>query len=495
MYLPAFEAAVEAGVATLMTGFNDLGGTPTTSTKDLINGWLKSDKGFDGMVVSDWGSIADLEYFGVSADKKAAAKKALLSGVDMAMTNEAYEGHLEGLVSLEPALEDAINEATSRVLLAKFKAGLFEKPYVDPNVHKHILRHPEHIMDALELAEQSMVLLKNRDNLLPLSDKDLKVAVIGPHAHSKRQHLGSWCLDGKAEDVTSIAEGTAKIAPNIDLLTEESSFSDEMVECAHRADVVVLCVGESHRRTGEARNIAELTLPPGQEQLIEAIGQTGKPLIVVQCTGRPVPSPMTERYADALLQAWQSGTETGLAVARLLFGQAVPSGKLSMTVPRSTGQIPMYYGRKQIGKKRDFLDYMPYKDSPESPLYPFGFGLSYTQFSYRNLSVERSTLGTEQTQTVSVTVENTGGVAALETVQCYIRRKAATTTRPLRELKAFEKVHLAPGESRVVEFELTPKQLSYYGAEKCFKNDEGDIEVFVGSSSEAKHSVSFAVKD
>lgn len=269
VYLPAFEAAVEAGVATLMTGFNDLGGTPTTSTKDLINGWLKSDKGFDGMVVSDWGSIADLEYFGVSADKKAAAKKALLSGVDMAMTNEAYEGHLEGLVSLEPALEDAINEATSRVLLAKFKAGLFEKPYVDPNVHKHILRHPEHIMDALELAEQSMVLLKNRDNLLPLSDKDLKVAVIGPHAHSKRQHLGSWCLDGKAEDVTSIAEGTAKIAPNIDLLTEESSFSDEMVECAHRADVVVLCVGESHRRTGEARNIAELTLPPGQEQLIE----------------------------------------------------------------------------------------------------------------------------------------------------------------------------------------------------------------------------------
>ncbi|GAM62113.1 beta-glucosidase [Vibrio ishigakensis] len=170
-------------------------------------------------------------------------------------------------------------------------------------------------------------------------------------------------MDGKAEDVTSIAEGIAKIAPHIELLTEASSFSDEMVECAHRADVVVLCVGESHRRTGEARNIAELTLPPGQEQLIEAIGQTGKPLVVVQCTGRPVPSPMTERYADALLQAWQSGTETGLAVARLLFGQSVPSGKLSMTVPRSTGQIPMYYGRKQIGKKRDFLDYMPYKDS------------------------------------------------------------------------------------------------------------------------------------
>ncbi|GEA61199.1 glycoside hydrolase family 3 N-terminal domain-containing protein [Vibrio comitans] len=493
VYLPAFEAAVDAGVATLMTGFNDLGGTPTTSAESLINGWLKSDKGFEGMVVSDWGSISDLEYFGVSADKQAAAKKALLSGVDMAMTNDAYEGHLERQVLQEPDLADAIDEATRRVLLAKFKVGLFERPYVDPNGHKHLLRHPEHVTDALALAEQSMVLLKNRDDLLPLSTIGLKVAVLGPHAHSKRQHLGSWCLDGKAEDVTSIAEGITRVVPDVEVLTEASSFSDEMVECAHRADVVVLCVGESHRRTGEARNIAELTLPPGQEQLIEAIGQIGKPLVVVQCTGRPVPSPMTERYADALLQAWQSGTETGLAVAHLLFGKAVPSGKLSMTVPRSTGQIPMYYGRKQIGKKRDYQEYMPYKDLSETPLYPFGYGLSYTQFGYSNLSVALNELSQDQTQTVSVEVKNLGEKSALETVQCYIRRKVATTTRPLRELKAFDKIQLAPGESKLIEFKLTPELLSYYGIDSCFSNDEGDVEVYVGGSSECSLFTSFSI--
>ena len=270
-------------------------------------------------------------------------------------------------------------------------------------------RAEEHVDKALELAEQCVVMLKNREQVLPLPKKGVKLAVLGPHAHSKRQHLGSWCLDGKAEDVTSIFEGVVTAAPEIEVITESAVFSDEMVEQAHRADIVVLCVGESHRRTGEARNVAELALPAGQEELITAIGQTGKPLIVVQCTGRPLPSPATEQYADALLYAWQSGTETGKAVARILFGDTAPSGKLPMSVPRSTGQVPIYYARKPIGKMRAFQEYMPYKDQRDTPLYPFGFGLTYTRFAYSDVSVLSPVLTEQDNQTVSVTVTNTRG--------------------------------------------------------------------------------------
>ncbi|WP_338418092.1 glycoside hydrolase family 3 C-terminal domain-containing protein [Vibrio breoganii] len=494
VYLPAFASAVEAGVATLMTAFNDLGGTPTSSASKLINGWLREGNGFDGMIVSDWGSIADLEYFGVTKDGAGAAKKALLAGIDMAMTNEAYEDHLAQLVENDPKLMEAINLATSRVLEAKFKVGLFENPYVDPDRHKTILRHPDHVAQALDLAEQSIVMLKNDNQVLPLRDKAYKVAVIGPHAHSKRQHLGSWCLDGKTGDVTSIAEGISNLVKNVEVLTEHATFSDEMVECANSADVVLLCVGESQRRNGEARNIAELTLPPGQEELIEAIGDTGKPLIVVQCTGRPIPSPMTERYADALLQAWQSGTETGTAVARLLFGEVSPSGKLPMTVPRSTGQIPMYYARKPIGKMRGFPEYHPYKDSLETPLYPFGFGLSYSQFEFGDVTLSHAMVAPNEDQQVLVTVTNLGSVIASETVQCYIRRKVASTTRPVKELKAFKKVTLEPAESIQVKLTLTPESLAYYGAEERFTNDAGEIDVFIGNDSNAPLSATFTIQ-
>ncbi|WP_394239652.1 glycoside hydrolase family 3 N-terminal domain-containing protein [Vibrio astriarenae] len=493
VYLPPFKAAVESGVATLMTGFNDLGGTPTTSAKPLIRSWLKGQQAFDGMVVSDWGSISDLAYFGVTDGPSSSAERALDAGVDMAMTHEAYSDHLEGVIAEKPALQEQLDDAVRRVLLAKFRAGLFENPYADPELHKSVLRHPEHVDKALNVAQESMVLLKNNNAILPLSNQAHKVAVIGPHAHSKRQHLGSWCLDGEASDVTSIAEGIKKVASQVEILTDSDAFSDEMVECARRADVVVLCVGESHRRTGEARNIAELSLPAGQEELIEAIAYASKPLIVVQCTGRPVPSKAIERYADALLYAWQSGTETGEAVARILFGEVSPSGKLPMTVPRSTGQIPVYYGRKQIGKKRDFLDYMPYKDEQESPLYPFGFGLSYSHFSYSDLRVQHAKLVASQTQKVSVIVENIGTVKAAEVAQCYIRRKVASTTRPLRELKGFNKVELEPGEKAEVVFELTSEDLAFYGNSHCLKNELGEIELYVGGSSEADLAASFTV--
>ncbi|MGF1735949.1 glycoside hydrolase family 3 N-terminal domain-containing protein [Photobacterium satsumensis] len=484
VYLPPFAAAVDAGVETVMSGFNDLGGTPVSGSQSLINGWLKSEQGFDGMVISDWGSISDLAYFGIAKDAEGAAEHALKAGVDMAMTNEAYEDHLQALLDKEAIDIALVDESVRRVLRTKFQAGLFERPYVDEFKHKSVMRHPEHLAEAQTVAEQSMVLLKNNQDLLPIDAKPMTIAVIGPHAHSKRQHLGSWCLDGRTEDVTSIYEGikawTSKLDCTFELLTEEAAFTDEMVECAHRADIVILCTGESHRRTGEARNIAELTLPAGQEELIRAIGEVGKPLVVVQCTGRPVPSAATEQYADALLYAWQSGTETGHAVARLLFGDVSPSGRLPMSVPRSTGQIPMYYARKPLGKMRDFQDYQPYKDQKDTPLYPFGFGLTYGEFEYSNLRLNQAGMTADETLEATVTLHNKGTHTATEVVQCYIRQQVASTTRPVRELKDFCRVTLEPGESKDVTLALPAEKLCFYGLEKTFSLEPSTVEVYVG---------------
>ncbi|RJX71954.1 beta-glucosidase [Vibrio sinensis] len=485
IYLPPFSAAIDAGVATIMSGFNDLGGTPVSGSRALLRDWLKNQQAFSGMVVSDWGSISDLEYFGVASDAKSAAALALRAGVDMAMTHEAYDDHLEVLVSTDPELLAFIDDAVSRVLATKFKAGLFERPYVDPEQHKEVLGKPEHSELALSLAEQSLVLLKNQSQCLPLRDSGLTVAVIGPHASSQRQHLGSWCLDGDENDVVSIIDGLRCASKQNKIITDNAAFTDEMVECAHRADVVVLCVGESHRRTGEARNIAELALPAGQEAMIEAIGRVGKPLVVVQCTGRPVPSPAIEQYADALIYAWQSGTQTGNAVARVIYGLTNPSGKLAMTVPRSTGQIPMYYARKILGKMRAYQEYQPYKDCFESPLYPFGFGLSYSQFSYGALQCETN-IRLGENLTFSVEVTNYSQNEGQETVQCYLAQTGTSTTRPRRELKAFQKVSLLAGETQRVEFVISPQDMSYYGIESCFTQEMGKLFVYVGGDSEAE---------
>ncbi|MEZ8723688.1 glycoside hydrolase family 3 N-terminal domain-containing protein [Vibrio pomeroyi] len=489
VHLPPFAAAVKAGVATMMSGFNDLGGTPVTGSHPLIRDWLKGEHKFDGMVVSDWGSISDLEYFQVAKDPSAAALKALDAGVDMAMTHEAYEDTLEELVTSNPSLQESLDEAVYRVLLTKFRAGLFERPYIDPELHKSVLGLEEHKQKALELTQESMVLLKNDGDLLPLNLKGLTIAVIGPHAHSQRQHLGSWCLDGNADDVATITDGIQAAAPENTVITDSSAFSDDMMECAHRGDVVVLCVGESHRRTGEARNIAELVLPPGQEELIEAIGKTGKPLVVVQCTGRPVPSAKIEQYAQSLIYAWQSGTETGNAVGNLLFGHSNPSGKLTMTVPRSTGQIPMYYGRKPIGKMRAYQEYMPYKNEQDTPLYPFGFGLSYSQFEYGKLTVVTPEITENENLIVEVEVENTSAIAGQEVVQCYISRQVSSTTRPQRELKAFTKCCLEGHERKTVRLEIDADDLKFYGSQACFMYEKGEVDVYVGGSSLAMDSV------
>lgn len=485
VYLPPFEAAIDAGVGSLMTGFNDLGGTPVTGAKSLVRNWLKERHEFDGLVVSDWGSIADLEYFGVARDNVHAARLALEAGVDMAMPYEAYEENLFKIIEMTPSLIEYLDDATRRVLRAKFRLGLFENPYVDPKRHLDVLGRPEHSSKALALAEQSLVMLKNKDNILPICDSGLKVAVIGPHADSKRQHLGSWCLDGSSDDVVSIVDGLKAYSKQNIILTDSSVFSDEMVECAHRSDIVVLCVGESHRRTGEARNIAELVLPAGQEQLISAIGKTGKPLIVVQCTGRPIPSPAIEQYADALIYAWQSGTQTGNAVARIINGLVNPSGKLTMTIPRTTGQVPIYYARKELGKMRAYQEYQPYKDCQDTPLYPFGYGLSYSHFTYSDMLVTQDLITVGENVRVSVRVANESELDGSEVVQCYISQRGTSTTRPRKELKAFNRVNLKAGETKTIEFTLTPEEFAFYGNKGAFLQEPAKVTIYIGGSSEA----------
>ena len=484
VYLPPFKAAIEAGVGSLMSGFNDMGGDPVSGSRRLIREWLKGSQKFDGLVISDWGSISDLAYFGVSRDCAAAAARALNAGVDMAMTNEAYEDHLATLLDKGDIDINTVDEAVCRVLRAKFRLGLFESPYVDTRRHSEVMRRKDHLAMAQCLAEQSLVLLKNQNKILPLTRSGLKVAVVGPHAHSKRQHLGSWCLDGKTEDVTSIYDGLMAAGTDLEIITESADFSDEMVECARRADMVVLCVGESHRRTGEARNIAELALPAGQEELIAAIGKTGKPLVVIQCGGRPIPSPAIQQYANALLLAWQGGTEIGHAIARVLLGDISPSGRLPMTMPRCTGQIPIYYGRKPIGKMRDFQDYQPYKDEITEPLYPFGFGLTYSQFTYSNLRLSRHQISRTDQLEISFTLTNTGKMTATEVAQCYVRLSVAETTRPHRELKDFAKVAMKPGESREIVFTLAAEKRRYY-ANGEWLDFMGRVEVFIGQDSNA----------
>ncbi|MEZ9899005.1 glycoside hydrolase family 3 N-terminal domain-containing protein [Vibrio breoganii] len=493
VYLPPFKAAINAGVGSLMTGFNDLGGTPVTGSKPLVRDWLRGQQGFDGLVVSDWGSISDLEYFGVAKDSEHAAALALEAGVDMAMTHEAYEDNLALAIERNPELIAELDDAVRNVLRAKFRLGLFERPYVDPKHHLSVLGKPEHANKALALAEESLVLLKNDNDLLPLADSGLTVAVIGPHADSQRQHLGSWCLDGSSDDVVSIIDGLRAQSKQNTIITDSVAFSDDMVECAHRADVVVLCIGESHRRTGEARNVADLALPAGQEQLISAIGKTGKPLIVVQCTGRPIPSPAIEQHGDALVYAWQSGTQTGNAVARILYGLVNPSGKLSMSVPRSTGQIPIYYARKELGKMRAYQDYQPYKDCQDTPLYPFGFGLSYSRFSYSDLKSSKPKVSIGEEVHVSVAVTNDSEVDGCEVIQCYISQKGTSTTRPRRELKAFKKVDLKAFESKTIEFTLTTDDFAFYGKKGTIEQEAAKVTIFVGGDSNSSLQVSIDV--
>ncbi|MEF7438782.1 beta-glucosidase BglX [Paenibacillus lautus] len=496
--LPPFEHGIRAGALSVMSAFSELNGVPASGSRYLLRDILKREWGFDGMVVSDWESIEELIYHGYAEDRKDSARKGLNAGVDMDMHSGVYLDHLEALVQDNPELLQLLDDAVLRILRVKFRLGLFENPYVsdeDEEAGDLLKGRPipaAHLAQARDSARKSIVLLQNRGGMLPLdTGKHKKLALIGPLADDRHNSMGCWAWKGRDEDVVTVREAfQSEIAPKAEVFYEQGSgILEELdggveraVQLAKQCDVAVVVVGESEAMTGEHYNVTSITLPPCQERLIRELKrQTDTPLVAVLMNGRPLATPWLHEHADAVVEAWHLGTATGLALVDVLTGKYNPSGRLPVTVPRATGQIPMYYNRKNTGRPHLYEDYI---DCDDSPLYPFGYGLSYTTFEYTDLQLDRHQIGRDECVRVSVSLTNTGSRAGEETAQLYIRDLVASSTRPIKELKGFSKVRLQPGESREVHFTLGREELGLLDERLEFTVEPGKFHVWVGPHSE-----------
>jgi beta-glucosidase len=504
VYLPPFRAAVEAGVGTIMSAFNDLNGIPASANPFTLRAILRDEWRFDGPVVSDYTAVEELIAHGLAADGAEAARYALEAGVDMEMVSRLYSRHVPSLIEAGTLSMATIDDAVRRVLRLKFRLGLFERPYADEARERAVLLRPEHRAAAREIAARSIVLLKNDGPLLPL-DKNLRaVAVIGPLADDQRNLLGPWSGDGRPEDVVTILAGIkAKLGPSVRVLHargceitgDATGGFAEAVRIARRADVAIVVVGESAEMSGEAAPRASLDLPGRQLDLVKAVHATGTPTVVVLVNGRPLTIPWIAEHVPAILETWFAGTEAGHAIADVLFGDVNPGGKLPVTFPRSVGQIPIYYNHKRTGRPPDPTNKYTskYLDEQTTPLFPFGYGLSYTQFRLSDLRLSRERIRPDESLTVSVIVENVGPRTGDEVVQLYIRDVAASVTRPVRELKGFERITLRPGEKRRITFTLGPDHLGFYDRRMRFVVEPGEFRVFVGTSSVGGLEVRFEV--
>ncbi|MDX1545474.1 MAG: beta-glucosidase BglX [Rhodothermales bacterium] len=524
VYLPPFKAAIDAGVQTLMSAFNEIGGVPATGSRHLMTDILRGEWGFDGFVVADYTAVWELMHHGVAADSAEAGRRALAAGVDMSMVDGIYIRNLPPLVASGALPMGVVDEAVRRVLRAKYRAGLFEDPYRYGSPEREAATHlaPAHRAFAREVARQAIVLLKN-DGTLPLS-KDLgRLAVIGALAADSLSALGSWAAAGRWEDAVPILAGIRAALPEADvryapgypapprggfhqiveaMLSEDTSGHDAAVRLAAEADAVVLVLGEHRELTGEAASRARIDLPGAQLELarrvIAAAGE--KPVVVLITSGRPLALGALDAVAPAILDVWHLGVEMGPAVADVLFGDANPSGKLPVTFPYVTGQEPLYYNRRQTGRPHDVPGandkYVSrYIDVPVEPLYPFGHGLSYTTFGYENLRLSAREIGMDGALTVRVDVANTGGRAGAEVVQLYVRDEVGSVTRPLQELKGFERIELAPGETRTVAFRLRPEDLRFWGPGDAWTVEPGFFTVMVGGSSAETLTTRFELTD
>lgn len=502
IYLPPFKAAVEAGVGSVMSAFLDINGEPASGSHYLLTELLKGELKFTGFVISDWASVSELVHHRVVEDERGAARLAFTAGVDMEMVTQTYVNHLKDLVESGEVSLERIDDAVQRILTVKFRLGLFEHPYADATKASQIFFSPDHQQVARQIARESMVLLKNQGNLLPLKKTGVKIAVMGPLVNQRAALLGSWTLDGLLHETQTIAEAMQQAAPDAVRLASSDALQDEMLAEAMKADVITFFAGESDGRSGENHNVASIDLPAGQEELIEAIARLGKPLVVVVLAGRPLNLSRVARCADAILYAWHPGSLGAAAIADLLFGEDVPSGKLPASFPRTTGQIPMHYNFNSTGRSFNAvgetspLEYAyvdRYLDVPGSPLYPFGFGLSYTTFSLSGLSIDRPEIHPDEVICVSVQVTNTGSRPGTEVIQCYVQDCVASITRPVRELKGFTRVYLQPGESQIVTFQLGAEELSFYGADRRRRLEPGMFKVWVGTDSTASLGTTFRV--
>jgi beta-glucosidase len=480
VYLPPFKAAVDAGVATIMTSFNALNGVPASANEYLLETVLRGEWGFKGFVDSDYTAIAEMVKHGVAANAQEAALKAITAGVDMDMVDGSYMT-LGELVASGRLPQSVVDEAVRRVLRAKFALGLFERPYTDEKREPSVLLSKENLDAARRVAEKSIILLKNEKSLLPLS-KDLQtIALIGPLADSKADMLGNWFAIGKAEEAVTVLEGVrGKVNQNTRLLYARGEEIATAVASTERSDVAILILGEEGGMSGEAASRAFLDLPGKQQQLLEAVVATGKPVVLVVMAGRPLTIRWAAENVPVIVWAWYPGTQGGHAIANILFGEVNPSAKLPVTIPRAVGQIPIHYAVLPTGRPENPSDKYTskYLDVPNTPLYPFGHGLSYTQFEYAGLQTSVS----GSTVTVSADVRNAGQRAGEEIVQLYVHDPVASVSRPVRELKGFRRVSLGPGETKRVEFTLTRDDLRFWSG-GGWKFEGGRFNAWIAPSS------------
>jgi len=501
-FLPPFKAALDAGAATFMNSFNDLNGIPATANAHLQRDILKGKWNFQGFVVSDWGSIGEMVAHGYSKNLKEAAYAAITAGSDMDMESNAYRYHLAELVKEGRVSIDLIDDAVKRILRKKYELGLFDDPYrySDDKRAEKALSNPDNRKAALEVAEKSIVLLKNENQTLPLSKNLKTIAFIGPMVKEYKANMGFWSVELPSVDydkwVVSQWDGLQnKVGKNTKLLYAKGCEVDgdnkdgfaEAIAAAKQADVVVLSIGERRDMSGEAKSRSDLHLPGVQEDLVKAIQATGKPVVVLVNAGRPLIFNWTADNVPAIVYTWWLGTEAGNAIANVLFGDYNPSGKLPMTFPREVGQVPIYYNHFSTGrpaKDEDSKNYVSaYIDLKNSPKFPFGYGLSYTKFDYSGLKLSSTKIKSNETIKVSFQLSNVGRVAGEEVVQLYLKDKFGSVVRPVLELRDFQKVKLNAGESKTIEFTIDKEKLSFYNDTLEWTAEPGDFEVMIGSSS------------
>jgi beta-glucosidase len=497
VYFPPFKAAVDEGVGTFMSAFNDLNGVPASANPFTLTKVLRGEWKFDGFVVSDYTAVQELIQHGAAADEADAAQLALNAGVDMEMVSRLYNKHGAELLRSGQLSQATIDEAVRRVLRIKFRLGLFDHPYADESRERSVIMSTANLAAAREIAARSMVLLRNEREILPLNKNVKSIALIGPLADDQLDMLGSWNGDGQASDAVTLLAGlrakvpAAKInyAKGCDIEGDSTAGFDEAVRAARESEVVIVAVGESAAMSGEAASRANLDLPGRQLDLLKALQATGKPVVVVLMNGRPLTINWLAENSPAILETWFAGTQAGNAIADVLFGDVNPGGKLPVTFPRAVGQEPLYYNHLNTGRPPDANNKYTskYLDVSWTPLYPFGYGLSYTQFRLQNLQLSAQRIRPDGRVTVNVEVENVGPRAGDEVVQLYLRDVSASVARPVRELKGFQRVTLRPGEKRRLEFTLTPELLGFYNRDMHFVVEPGEFKVMVGTSSADEH--------
>jgi len=498
IFLPPFKSAVDIGVETLMSGFNDLNGIPASANKFILKKILRNEWGFSGFVISDYNSIGEIIPHGIAEDKKEAAKKGFLAGVDVDMVGDTiigniYMDNLSDLASQGIISESLLDNSVRKVLDFKYRLGLFDNPYVDIKYYENNMPSKVYIDKiARKLAQESIVLLKNENNILPLSKDVGKIALIGPLADNKDDLLGNWACDGRAENVVSILEGIKnKISGKSELvytkgcevLEKSPNNIRDAVELSKSSDAVILVVGEAKWESGEAASKTNLNISEIQMELIKEVSKTNKPIILVLLNGRPLTIPWIDKNIEAVIEAWYLGDQSGNAIADVIFGDYNPSGKLPVTFPRSVGQIPIYYNSKNTGRPPTEYKYTSkYLDEEVTPLYPFGYGLSYTEFEYSNLQLNIDTLSDGNLE-VTIDIQNTGSYDGDEIIQLYIRDIVASVTRPIKELKRFRKIRCLAGEKVNVKFQLNRNDFSLLDVELNKIVEPGNFDIMVGKNS------------